>query len=57
MSMTYNAREIKVDDQKALKILKKVLVKESKNMKSKELSEKDMIKFIQDKIKEEVECY
>lgn len=57
MSTTNNADEIKVDDRKALRLLKKVLIKESANLKSKELSEKDMIKFIQDKIKEEVECY
>lgn len=46
-----------VDDAKVQRLLKKIIIAESRNLKSGEKSDKQMIKMIMDKIKEEVECY
>ncbi len=48
---------VTVDDAKVQRLLKKIIIAESRNLKSGEKSDKQMIKMIMDKIKEEVECY
>lgn len=48
---------VTVDDAKEQRLLKKIIIAESRNLKSGEKSDKQMIKMIMDKIKEEVECY
>lgn len=48
---------IQVDEKKVATIIKRILSEESKNIKSGEKSDFDMIKLIQKIIEEEVECY
>ncbi len=49
--------EIVVDERKVKKILRRIIVEESKNLKSQEKSDPQMVKLIKDLIEEEVECY
>lgn len=49
--------EIVVDERKVKKILRRIIVEESKNLKSQEKSDTQMVKLIKDLIEEEVECY
>ena len=49
--------EIGVDERKVKKILRRIIVEESKNWKSQEKSDTQMVKLIKDLIEEEVECY
>lgn len=48
---------VEVDTEKAERMLKKLIVKERINIKSKELNDTQMVKKIQKMIEEEVECY
>ena len=50
-----NGIEIEVD--KAQRLIKKVIVKEKRNLSTKEMSSAEMIKKIKKMIEEEVECY
>ena len=49
--------KIYVDEEKVKRILKKILIAEGRNLSSHEKNDIQMIKKIQDMIKEEVECY
>lgn len=55
--MMINDNNISVDENKVAKIIKRIISEESKNIKSGEKSDADMIKLIQKIIQEEVECY
>ena len=57
MSISDNNDTIQVNDEKVLRLLKRLLIAESTNLKSKDKSDKQMIQYIQEKIKEEAECY
>jgi len=46
-----------IDVKKAQLILKKIIVKESNNLKRKDKNDGEMVKLIQKLIQEEVECY
>lgn len=48
---------IEVDTEKAEKLIKRVIVKEKRNLSTKEMSSAEMIKKIKKMIEEEVECY
>ncbi len=48
---------IEVDTEKAQKLIKKIIVKEKRNLSTKELSDPEMVKRIKKMIEEEVECY
>lgn len=48
---------VKIDTQKAQKILQKIIIKENNNLKTKDKNDGQMEKIIQDLIQEEVECY
>ncbi len=48
---------VKIDPQKAQKILQKIIIKENNNLKTKDKNDGQMEKIIQDLIQEEVECY
>lgn len=48
---------IAIDEKIAKRILQKVIVKENANLKTKDKSDGQMVKLIQDLIQEEVECY
>lgn len=48
---------IEVDIEKAEKLIKRVIVKEKRNLSTKEMSSAEMIKKIKKMIEEEVECY
>ena len=57
MSISDNNDTIRVNDEKVLRLLKRLLIAESTNLKSKDKTDKQMIQYIQEKIKEETECY
>ena len=48
---------IEVDVEKAQKLIKKVIVKEKRNLSTKEFGTAEMVKKIKKMIEEEVECY
>lgn len=48
---------IEVDVDKAQRLIKKVIVKEKRNLSTKEFSSAEMVKKIKKMIEEEVECY
>ena len=56
MSDTKNS-EIVVDKKVAKAILRKIVLKEVQNMKTKEKNDGQMVTIIQNLIQEEVECY
>lgn len=47
---------IKVDEKKAASLIRKIIIAESKNIKSEEKSDSQMVKDIKKMIEEEVEC-
>ncbi len=49
--------EIIIDEEKANKILKKIIILESTNIKNKRFNDVEMVKKIKKTIEEEVECY
>ncbi len=48
---------VEVDTEKAERMLKKLIVKERINIKSKELNNSQMVREIKKMIEEEVQCY
>lgn len=48
---------IEVDTERAQKLVKKLIIKEKKNLSTKEKSNPEMIKEIKKMIEEAVECY
>ncbi|OBR95144.1 hypothetical protein CLRAG_09820 [Clostridium ragsdalei P11] len=48
---------IDVDMEKATKMIRRLIVKEKANLRTKEKSDNAMVNIIKDMIKEEVECY
>lgn len=48
---------IEVDTERAQKLVKKLIVKEKKNLSTKEKSNPEMVKEIKKMIEEAVECY
>lgn len=53
--MEFNGVEI--DEEKAKRILNRVIIEEAKNVKTKQYSSTEMVKKIQKMIEEEIECY
>ncbi len=49
--------QVQIDEDKVQRLLKKIIIAESRNLKSGEKSDKQMIKRIMDQIKEEAGCY
>lgn len=54
---TENINGIDVDVEKAQKLIKRVIVKEKRNLSTKEFSNPEMIGRIKKMIEEDVECY
>mgnify|MGYP000457115169 CR=1 FL=1 len=54
---TENINGIDVDVEKAQKLIKRVIVKEKRNLSTKEFSNPEMIRRIKKMIEEDVECY
>lgn len=54
---TENVNGIEVDVDKAQRLIKKVIVKEKRNLSTKELGPGAMVDKIKKMIEEEVECY
>ena len=54
---TQNINGIDVDVEKAQKLIKRVIVKEKRNLSTKEFSNPEMIRRIKKMIEEDVECY
>lgn len=48
---------IEVDTEKAQKLIKRIIVREKRNLSTKELSNIEMVAKIKKMIEEEVECY
>ena len=48
---------IEVDTEKAQKLIKRIIIREKRNLSTKELSSIEMVKKIKKMIEEEVECY
>lgn len=48
---------VEVDVDKAQRLIKKVIVKEKRNLRTKEFGDAEMVKKIKKMIEEEVECY
>lgn len=53
--MSKENNEIEIDKEKARRIMQKIILEETKNLKSKQIS--DMAKAIQKMIEEEVQCF
>ena len=49
--------EIEVDENKAAKLIRRIIISESKNNKSGEKNDSQMVKEIKKMIEEEVNCY
>ncbi|GMU13911.1 hypothetical protein WAL17_23410 [Waltera acetigignens] len=54
---TENINGIDVDVEKAQKLIKRVIIKEKRNLSTKEFSNPEMIRRIKKMIEEDVECY
>ena len=54
---TENINGIDVDVEKSQKLIKRVIVKEKRNLSTKEFSNPEMIRRIKKMIEEDVECY
>ena len=54
---TENINGIDVDVEKAQKLIKRVIVKEKRNLSTKEFSNPEMVRRIKKMIEEDVECY
>lgn len=48
---------IEIDEKKALRLTRKIILMEGSNLREKEKSYAEMVKAIMELIKEEVECY
>ncbi|WP_339295642.1 hypothetical protein MKY82_05180 [Paenibacillus sp. FSL W7-1279] len=48
---------IEVDTEKAQKMLTKLIMREKKNIKTKQYNDSEMVKMIKKMIEEEVQCY
>lgn len=48
---------IEIDEEKAQKLIKRMIVKEKRNLSTKEFGTTEMVKKIKKMIEEEVECY
>ena len=51
------SNRIEIDKKKAQRLLRKIIMKEKRNLKTKEKNQAEMVKMIKAMIKEEVECY
>jgi|GEM_PF-3359235 len=49
--------KIKIDKEKAQRLLKKLIIMERQNLKTKMHNDQQMVKLIKKSIEEEVECY
>lgn len=49
--------DIKIDEKAVNRLIKKIIIQENKNLKSRTMNDGQMVKWIKDKIKEEAECY
>ena len=54
---TENINGIDVDVEKAQKLIKRVIVKEKRNLSTKEFSNPEMVRKIKKMIEEDIECY
>ena len=48
---------IEIDEKKALRLTRKIILMEGSNLREKEKSDAEMVKAIMELIEEEVECY
>lgn len=49
--------EIRIDEEKVKRLERKIIVQENKNLKTREKSDQQMIKWIMEQIEEEERCY
>lgn len=48
---------IRIDEEKVKRLERKIIMQENMNLKTREKSDQQMIKWIMDQIEEEVKCY
>lgn len=54
---TVDFNGIEIDTKKVNKLLKRLIIKEKSNIKTKQYNDAEMVKIIKKMIEEEVECY
>lgn len=54
---TVELNGIRIDTNKVNKLLKRLIIKEKSNIKTKQYNDAEMVKIIKKMIEEEVECY
>jgi|BioPla2DNA2_1021312.scaffolds.fasta_scaffold181646_2 hypothetical protein len=55
--MTNENENINVDDKTVARLIKRIIIEETRNIKSGEKSDREMVEKIKDMIEEEVKCY
>lgn len=49
--------EIKIDDKAVERLKRKIIIQENMNLKTRQMSDPQMVSWIKKKIEEEVQCY
>lgn len=49
--------EIRVDEKAVERLKRKIIIQENKNLKTRQLSDQQMVSWIKKKIEEEAQCY
>ena len=49
--------ELKIDDKAVERLKRKIIIKENMNLKTRQLSDQQMVSWIKKKIEEEAKCY
>jgi hypothetical protein len=57
MENKITVNNIEIDTKKATLLIKKIIIKEKNNLKTKQLTDTEMVKSIKKLIEEEVQCY
>lgn len=55
--MSVSATQVVIDDKRAERLMRKIILMEKQNIKTKQYNDSDMVKKIKKAIEEEVECY
>ena len=55
--MTVIMEEIKIDDKSIERLKRKIIIQENMNLKTRTMSDQQMVSWIKKKIEEEAQCY
>ena len=53
----FNMESIEIDEKVIKRLKQRIIIEESKNLKSRKRTDQQMIEWIKEQIKEEAECY